>query len=103
MAKRGKSKEELEKTQVRICEKTAREYQRRSVEAHYKKKALKEQLLDDIGADEISTAVKRGIQKGDPRFVDLFCKLTGQMPKEQVDLTIKEPRRFVFEVCKKQK
>lgn len=103
MARRGKSKEELAKIQVRISDKTAKEYQRRSVEAHYKKKALKEQLLDDIGADEISIAVKRGIQKGDARLIELFCKLTGQMPKEQVDLTIKEPRRFVFEVCKKQK
>ena len=100
MPPRGKSKEELAKTQIRISEKTAREYQRRSVEAHYKKKALKEQLLEDIGASDISSAVKKGIQKGDARLIELFCKLTGQMPKEQLDLTIKEPRRFVFEIKK---
>lgn len=98
---RGASKEFLEPMQKRIDSKEiARDYQQRSVAARKKNKALKEQLLDDIGADEISTAVKRGIQKGDARLIELFCKLTGQMPKEQVDLTIKEPRRFVFEIKK---
>lgn len=101
MARRGYTKEQLEKTQKRIDSKEmARAYQRRSVAARKKNKALKEQLLDDIGADEISIAVKRGIQKGDARLIELFCKLTGQMPKEQLDLTIKEPRRFVFEIKK---
>lgn len=100
---RGKSREELAKTQKRIDEKIARDYQQRSVAARKKNKALKEQLLDDIGADEISLAVKRGIQKGDARLIELFCKLTGQMPKEQLDLTIKEPRKFVVEIVKQKK
>lgn len=98
---RGASKEFLEPMQKRIDSKEiAREYQQRSVAARKKNKALKEQLLEDIGASDISSAVKKGIQKGDARLIELFCKLTGQMPKEQLDLTIKEPRRFVFEIKK---
>lgn len=100
MSTRGKSKEELAKIQVRISDNVAKEYQRRSVVARKKNKALKEQLLEDIRAKEVSEAIKLGIKKGDARLIELFCKLTDQMPKEQVALTIKEPRRFVFEIKK---
>lgn len=82
-----KTKEELSKTQVRISEETAREYQRRSVEAHYKKKALREELLQGIKAQEILNAFKKGIDKADMRAIELFCKLTGQMPAEKLEAT----------------
>ena len=86
--KRGKTPEELAKIQVRISDKNAKEYQRRSVASHWRKKALKEKLLEEISAQDIATAIKKGIIKVDMRAIEMFCKLTNQMPAEKIEADI---------------
>ena len=85
---RGASKEFLEPMQKRIdSKKIAREYQKRSVAARKKNKALREELLQGIKAQDILNAFKKGIDKADMRAIELFCKLTGQMPAEKLEAT----------------
>ena len=87
--KRGWTAEELAKTQVRISSKEmAREYQKRSIVARKRNMALKEQLLKDISAEDISNALKKGIIKLDMRAVEMFCKLTNQMPADKIEADI---------------
>lgn len=51
----------------------------------------------------ISTALIKKALSGDRAAYAEIRDTVGEKPIEQVETTIKEPRRFVFEVCKKQK
>lgn len=72
-------------------------------------KALLEVELTDSRGDKvttrkaISTALIKKALSGDRAAYAEIRDTVGEKPVEQVETTIKEPRRFVFEVCKKQK
>lgn len=72
-------------------------------------KALLEVELTDSRGDKvttrkaISTALIKKALSGDRAAYAEIRDTVGERPVEQVETTIKEPRRFVFEVCKKQK
>lgn len=70
------------------------------------KRRLKAKLPNNTKAQNweglVNSLVDEGL-KGNIKALELILRIMGQMPTEQLDLTIKEPRRFVFEVCKKQK
>ena len=85
--KRGWTAEELAKTQVRISKETAREYQRRSVESHYKKKAYREALLG-ISESVLRKAAENGLKKGDYKWAELLIKLNGEMPADKLEADI---------------
>jgi protein subunit release factor A len=103
-----------------ITKKTARELGRRGAMVSNAKqakartfaeelKALLEVELTDSRGDKvttrkaISTALIKKALSGDRAAYAEIRDTVGERPVEQVETTIKEPRRFVFEVCKKQK
>lgn len=64
---------------------------------------LKEKLPNNNGVQNWEGLAKSLIEealKGNIKALELILKIMGQMPKEQLDLLIKEPRRFVFELKK---
>ena len=108
------------KNLVPITTKTAREMGRKGAAVSNAKqakartfaeelKALLEVELTDSRGDKvttrkaISTALIKKALSGDRAAYAEIRDTVGERPIEQVETTIKEPRRFVFEVCKKQK
>lgn len=53
--------------------------------------------------DAINTALIKKALSGDRAAFAEIRDTIGEKPIEQVETTIKEPRRFVFEVCKRRK
>lgn len=67
------------------------------------KRKLKAKLPSKEGVQNweglVNSLVDEGL-KGNMKALELILRIMGQMPNEQLDLTIKEPRRFVFEIKK---
>ena len=67
------------------------------------KRRLKAKLPNSTKAQNweglVNSLVDEGL-KGNIKALELILRIMGQMPTEKLDLTIKEPRRFVFELKK---
>lgn len=77
MARHGKTKEELEETQVRFTKENASEMAKRRWEKA--RTSITTLLTDHIGNERAVTALGKAIDKGDIRGIELYFKLTGQI------------------------
>lgn len=96
MAKRGNPNIANYGKETRFTRENAVEMANRSNDAQRNAKALQKLLTKDVPLELVSQVFKSGVQKGDPRILEMLLKILGLMPKEQLDLTVNEPRKFEF-------
>lgn len=96
MAKRGNPNIVAFGIKSRFTAENAAEMAKKGNDKKRKDKALQELLEKDVPLELVANALKQGVVKGDPRLLELLLKLLGLMPKEQLDLTVNEPRKFEF-------
>lgn len=90
--RRGKSREYLAKigAKTRFTAENAAEMGRRGRDSMKYEKALKEKLEAILSPDIMAKILDKGVQKGDPRLIDIALKILGAMPADKVEQNISQ-------------